>query len=272
MQYLQLAVPLALILWLAIWPLYGRTRWVHVAMTTAVIAAIILTFQWLWPSAYAPLAFIALLILAILFGRRRPVPRFHTRIWPAILTGLIALAATVLAAGLITARMRPNSSAVISTTFDLAPPFASAMAVTEGGRREIINRHRAVMDADSPSLSSWRGTGLATSLVPIDRWGRPFAEPQPVLAPCEGKVVMTGEDSRLGRFIHLKCAGREFFLSGLASITADGDVTAGTPVGTARELTLSYQTTGTTAHPFSGEPIWISLNGTVPVRGWVIWP
>jgi hypothetical protein len=272
MQYLQLAVPLALTLWLAIWPLYGRARWVHVAMTTALVVAIILTFQWLWPSAYAPLGLIALLILAIFFGRRRPVPRFHTRIWPAVLATLITLAATVLAAGLITARMRPNSSAVISTTFDLAPPFASAMAVTEGGRRQIINRHRAVMDANSPSLSSWRGTGLATTLVPVTRWGRPMAEPQPVLAPCEGRIAMTSEDSRLGRFIHLQCFGREFFLSGLTSITAEGEVAAGAPVGTASALTLSYQTTGTTTHPFSGEPMWLSLNGTVPVRGLVIFP
>jgi hypothetical protein len=266
MQYIQFAVPLALIFWFAIWPFYGRARWVHIAMTIAILAAIILLFPWLWPSAYAPLGLIALLLLAILFGRRRPVPRFHSRVWPTILAAGLTIAATVLAAGLATARLRPAAAV------DLAPPFASAMAITEGGARAVINRHRAVLDPASPSLSSWRGTGHAVSLYPVDRWGRPLTRPQPVLAPCAGRVMATGDDPRLGRYVLMICDGNIVTLSGLSDTTASGAIEAATPLGTASSLTLHAQTPGTPAHPFSGDPFWITLNGSFPVRGLVLWP
>jgi hypothetical protein len=266
MPYLQIAIPMALILWLAFWPMRGRARILHVLMTLALVAAIILTFQWLWPSAYAPLALIALFILAALFGRRRPVPRHHqARIWPGLIAAAVALAATVAAAGLVTARLPP------ATTLDLSSPFATATAIIEGGAREVINRHRAVLDVNSPSLSSWKGMAYAVTLQPIDSWGKPSAEPQAVLAPCAGPVT-TGEDTRLGTYIILTCAAETVVLSGLTTVTAEPAATAGAPLGAASSLTLHAQTPGTSAHPFSGDPLWITLNGSFPVRGWVIRP
>ncbi len=266
MPYLQIALPTALICWLAFWPLRGRARWLHVAMTASLLAPMILTFRWLWPSAYAPLGLLALLALAILVGRRRPVPRQPLPIWPGLLAATITVAGVVAAAGLVTARRLPT------TAFNLAPPFAAAMAITEGGTRTIINRHREVLDADSPSLSGWRGAGYAITLQPVDTWGRPLTESQPVLAPCEGQILATGEDTRLGHYLHLSCSGRHIFLSGFANVTATGAARAGAPLGTALSLTLHNQTPGTTAHPFSGAPLWITLNGTFPVRGWVLRP
>jgi hypothetical protein len=266
MPYLQIALPVALLIWLAIWPMRGRARLIHVAMTTALLAVIILLFSWLWPSAYAPLGLIALLILTAFLGRRRPPHRHGNSPWPGLLAALVALIAAVGTAGLVTARLRP------ATTLDLSPPFATAIAVTEGGARKVINRHLAVQDANSPSLSGWSGMAHGTTLQPVDGWGQPLTAPQSVIAPCAGTIIATGEDTRLGTYVTLACAGREIVLSGLTTSTATGPVSAGAALGTASSLTLHAQTPGTTAHPFSGNPLWITLNGLFPVRGLVLRP
>ncbi|MFM2388995.1 MAG: hypothetical protein RLZZ437_550 [Pseudomonadota bacterium] len=266
MPYVQIALPLALIIWLALWPLRGRARLIHVALTIASLCAIILLFPWLWPSAYAPVLLIILLILTVFLGRRRAPERHASSLWPGILAALATLTVTIGAAGLLTARLRP------AATLDLGLPFSTAFTVTEGGAREVINRHRAVLDANSPSLSSWTGTAYGITLQPVDHWGKSLTEAQPVLAPCAGPVTLTGQDSRLGRFVTLTCAGNHIVLSGLTSVTAQGGVEAGAPLGTATTLTLHAQTPGTSAHPFSGDPLWLSLNGSFPVRGWVIRP
>lgn len=266
MPYLQFALPIGLILWLALWPLRGNARVVHVVMAIAVIAGLILWFQWLWPSAYAPLAIAVLLALAIVFGRRRPADRRNPRSWPGFLAGLVTVFALVLAAWLISQRLRPLQ------TLDLTLPFSSPAAVTEGGRVVQINRHRAVMDADSPSLSGWRGQADAITLWPVDHLGRALTTPQQVNAPCDGAIAGTGQDTRLGHYLVLDCGGTWVVLSGLTDITASGQVFAGGPLGAALEMTLHAQLPGTAGHPFSGAPVPLSVNGTYPVRGWVLRP
>jgi hypothetical protein len=269
MEYLQLALPILLILWLALWPLRGRARLIHVAMTIAIVSGMILLVPWRWPSAYAPLALLAFLILTILIGRRRPPHRHGGSLWPAIFAALATLAAAIGTAGLITARLPP------STPLDLAPPFGTTIAVSEGGARAVINRHRAVLDANAPSLSGWVGTAHGTTLHAVDPWGKPLTAAQPVLAPCAGRVTATGTDGRLGAYVMLACDGHHIVLSGLASLAtlaAAGPVTTGAPLGTATSLTLHAQTPGTSVHPFSGDPRWITLHGRFPVRGLVIRP
>lgn len=266
MPTLQLALPIALILWLAVLPLPGHARIAHAAMTIALVLTIILFFAWLRPSAYAPIGVLILLVLALLFGRRRPADRRNPRILPGLLAASTALVASMAAAGLVTARLRP------AAMLDLAMPFAAATAITEGGARDIINRHRAVLDPASPRLSGWLGTAHAVTLHPVDALGRPLVAPQPVLAPCAGAVLAQGTDTRLGDYVMLACNGAQVVMSGLMTTRATGPVTLGQPIGTATTLTLHAQTPGTTAYPFSGTPEWISLNGTYPVRGWVLRP
>ncbi len=266
MPYLQLTLPILLILWLAILPMPGRARAAHAAMTIALVLTMILLFAWVWPSAYAPLGLLILLVLALLFGRRRAPDRRNPRIWPGLLATATALVAGIAAAGLVTARLRP------ATTLDLAMPFATAAAITQGGARAIINRHRSVLDPASPSLSGWLGTAHAATLQPVDTMGRPLITPQPVLAPCAGPTLAQGTDARLGPYVILACDGAQVVISGLATTQGSAPVEIGQPIGTATTLTLHAQSPGTTAHPFSGTPQWISLNGTYPVRGWVLRP
>lgn len=266
MQYLQLALPIALIIWLAVMPLAGRARVVHVAMTVAVVAALILTLPWLWPNVYAPVGLILLLALAILLGRHRAVDRRNARLWPGMVAGMATLVAMIAAVGLVIARLRP------AMTLDLGLPFATAMVITQGGARQIINTHRAVTDANSPSLSGWQGMADGISLQPVDNLGRVITTAQPVVAPCAGTVVGQGMDTRLGRYVMVQCADHMIVLSDLTSADARGAVTQGQPIGTALTLTLHAQSPGTAAHPFSGTPAAISLNGTYPVRGFVLRP
>jgi hypothetical protein len=267
LAWLQFMVPVALILWVALWPLRGRARLVHLAMTTMVVAVVALSGAWLWPSAYAPYGLGVLLIVVAGFGRRRPVARGQARLWPAVFGVLVTGLASIVVAGLVTARMRPPE------TLALALPFASPAAITEGGARSIINRHRAVARTDSPSLSGWGGMARAVTLRPVDHLGRPFAKARPVLAPCAGQVTGQGNDPRLGTYLMLDCAGRVIVMSDLVTSTPGaGPITAGQIIGTAASLTLHAQSPGTAAHPFSGTPQWLALNGRFPVRGAVLFP
>lgn len=264
MAYLQLIVPLVLILWLAVWPLRGRARWVHVVLVGAAVALIGLVGQWVWPTAYAPFGLMALVVLAVLLGRRRDVGRRQPRVVPGALAAIGAVAALAGVALAVEARLRP------ADMLDLTLPGAGRFVVTQGGNHWAINRHLAVNDADMPSLSGWRGQAFAVSLLPVDRFGRAGAAAVTVLAPCTGTVAAQGEDTRLGPYLVLDCTGIWVVLSGLTKVTATGEVTVGDAVGQGADMVIHAQSPGTAAHPFSGEPKWISLNGVFPVRGAVL--
>jgi hypothetical protein len=263
-QYLQLAVPLLLILWLALWPLRGRARWAHLAMTGVLVGLIALWGQWRWPSAYAPYVLGLLFLGAAVFGRRRSNGRRDSRMLPGFLATLIAMVAAFGLALGVEARLRP------ADLTDLALPAAGRFAVTQGGNHRLLNTHLVVNDADTPSLTGWRGQAYAIDLQPIDRFGRPLMNGLPVTAPCAGSIAGQGEDTRLGRYLILDCAGTWVVLSGLDSIAATGPLAVGSLVGQGNRITLHAQTPGTATHPFSGEPLWISLNGTYPVRSAIL--
>ncbi len=264
MAYLQFGVPLLLILWLAIWPLPGRARWVHAALVAGLIVVVALFAQWLWPSAFAPYVLLGLVLLAALAGRRRALPRGQVRLWPGVLAGMVALAAWTGVGFGVQARLRP------AAVTELAMPLAGSALVTQGGRHRSINAHLAVLDRDTPSLSGWRGQAHGVTLVPVDVWGRAVAGPVDVLAPCAGRIADHGTDERLGAYVVLDCAGIEVVLSGVDAVTVEGTVAAGDPLGRGAGVVIHAQTPGTAQHPFSGDPLWIGLEGVFPVRGMVL--
>jgi hypothetical protein len=264
MAYLQLGLPLALILWLVFWPLRGRARWLHVALVAGCVGLVALVGQWVWPSAYTPYVLMGLVVLAAVLGRRREVDRWTTGLWPGLLaTGGAVLVWAGVAFG-VDARLRPAELVALRL------PVSGALLVTQGGRHGAINAHLAVMDPDMPSLSGWRGQSYAVALAPVDGWGRARNGVQDVRAPCAGQVVGQGTDTRLGRYLTLDCAGVWVVLSGLDTVAANGAVGAGDPVGQGAGVVVHAQTPGTAQHPFSGEPRWIGLDGVFPVRGMVL--
>jgi hypothetical protein len=267
MDYVQLAVPLGLIVWLAVWPLKGRARWAHAAAVLGVVALIGLVGQWGWPTAYAPYGLLALAVLAAAFGRRRVLGRGDRAGW---LGGTLAAAVAMAAFGgvglALEARLRPVQ--VVS----LSLPVTGAVLVTEGGNHWAINAQMAVLDPDSPSLTSWRGAGLGVVLVAVDGWGRAKRAVMDVQAPCAGQVVLVTTDARLGQAVVLDCAGDWVVLGGMDGVSvAEGmQVVPGAAVGTAVALTLHAQTPGVAGHPFSGTPLAMVLDDRYAVRGMVL--
>jgi hypothetical protein len=272
MAYLQLGVPALMILWLAVWPLRGRARWVHVGLVAGLVGALALGLQWRWPSAYAPYGLILMTVLAAAFGRRRAVGRQGAGpVWPVLLALLAAVAAWGAVGFGIKVRLPPGGA-----YRDLALPMAGRVLVTEGGRHWTVNRHQEVTDPDAPSLTGWRGAARAVAVEPVDGWGRAVAAPVEVRAPCGGAVAGRGEDGRLGRYLILECGGAWVVLSGLAGVAVGGpevagpEVAAGGVLGSGRAVVIHAQSPGTAQHPFSGDPVWIRLGGVFPTRGQVL--
>jgi hypothetical protein len=267
MAYLQVGVPALMILWLVVWPMRGRARWVHVGLVAGLVAALALGLVWRWPSAYAPYALIALVGLAALLGRRRAVPRHGMgAVWPVLLALVLAVLAWGGVAFGIKARLQPGGAYQ-----EVALPLVGRALVTQGGRHWTVNRHLAVIDPNAPSLSGWQGAARAVEVVPVDGWGRAVAGPVEVRAPCPGVVVGQGEDSRLGTYLTLDCDGTWVVLSGLARVSTEGpEVAAGAVVGMGEAVVIHAQSPGTGLHPFSGDPLWIRLDGIFPVRGQVL--
>jgi hypothetical protein len=265
MEYVQLAVPVGLIIWLAVWPLKGRARWLHAAAVLGVVALIGLVGQWGWPSAYAPFALLGLALLAAVIGRRRPLGRHDRGGWLGGLVMLLVAGVAIAGAGLaVQARLRPTELVALEM------PFAGSALVTQGGKLQAINRLRAVLDADSPSLTSWKGVGAGVELVAVDGWGRATGAALAVVSPCAGHVVLVTEDERLGQAVVLDCAGVWVVLGGMDGVSAQGDVAAGARLGQSARLTVHAQTPGVAAHPFSGDPLAMVLGDRYAVRGMVL--
>jgi hypothetical protein len=264
MAYLQFGLPLAMILWLAFWPLRGRARWLHVTLVAGCVGMAALFGQWVWPSAYAPYVLLALVVPAAVLGRRRGTDRRAATLWPGVLTAGAGLAAWAAVGVGVDARLRPGD------LVGLEMPLGGAALVTQGGGHRAINAHLAVLDPDSPSLSGWRGQAHAVDLAPVNGWGRVQPGAQDVRAPCAGQVAGQGTDTRLGQYLTLDCAGVWVVLSGLETSRASGAVGAGDVVGQGGTVVIHAQTPGTPQHPFSGEPLWIGLDGVFPVRGMVL--
>ncbi len=264
MALVQIGLPLGMILWLAFWPLRGRARWAHVVLVAGIAGVAALFGQWLWPSAYAPYGLIGLVLLAAVLGRRRAVDRRGGSVWPGVMAGVAGLAAWAGVVMGIGARLSPGDLVALTA------PMRGAVLVTQGGTRAAINAHLAVMDPDTPSLSGWRGQAYAVAVVPVDGWGRVQPVVQDVLAPCAGAVVGQGTDSRAGVYVTLDCAGVWVVLSGLEEVSAAGAVAEGDVVGQGAGVVIHAQTPGTPQHPFSGDPLWMGLDGVFAVRGMVL--
>lgn len=189
--------------------------------------------------------------------------------------------------------------------------------VVHGGSRPLINRHLLVCDPSRPLHAAYRGQAYAMDIVATGRWGLPGrgARPQPrdprahaifggarVRAPCTGRVVQARGDrpdmpvpqpdrSLLeGNHVLLDCGGGVWLLlahlaQGSVGVAAGERVVRGAPVGrvgnsgnsTLPHLHLHAQRPGTADRPLSGGPLWLAIDGRLPVRGMrmqgkPIWP
>lgn len=237
----QVALPLALIAWLAFLPAGSLAgRWLQAAGTGAFLFALSRVAQWAVPAWWLPLAYGGLWLVAVLswvlHGRRAEVP-----LLPDAPKGWAGLALSMLLLGLggwygaqaLAGRAPPPVKVV-----DIANPFAPGhYLVASGGSTPLVNAHMRTLDTTVERYLPWRGQSYAVDFTGLGPWGlrasgwRP-ADPAAYVifgtelrAPCDGSVVaaeggmpdfdVPHEDpvNRLGNHVILQCGDAEIVLA-----------------------------------------------------------
>jgi hypothetical protein len=237
----QVALPLALLVWLAVWPagnLLGGL--LQVAGTGVFLFALARVAQWALPVWWLPWVYGALwLAAAAAWGLRHGA--VGQALLPEAALGWGALALSVVLLGLggwygarALAGARPPPVEVV----DIANPFGSGRyLVGHGGSNTLVNGHLRTLDDGVARFRPWRGQSYAVDFFGLGPWGlrangwRP-AEPRAyaifgaeLRAPCAGRVVaaegsrpdfdVPEQDSvdRLGNHVILRCGTAEIVLA-----------------------------------------------------------
>ena len=298
----QLLVPLLLIALLATGRGTARTLLPRLAVVTLYLFAIHALGLWTRVPGWTPWVLAALALGAAARARSRAgaarLPRAVQRIADPAVFVVVAAIGLWGGAEAILAR-RPPPAAVV----DLAWPLvAGVYAVANGGSRLIANAHLKTLDTRVARYATWRGQSYALDIVGVDSWGRVSdglwpADParyaifgRRVLAPCDGRVVASGNDApdmpvprldpdrRLGNYVILECGDAHVLLAHLrqGSVTAAaGDrVRTGDVLGVVGNsgnsdephLHIHVQRPGTPDAPIAAEPLALRLAGRFPVR------
>lgn len=258
----QIALPLALIAWLALLPAGSIAGFaLQVAGTGALLLALALVAQWAvvpwWLPRLYGLLWAAAILWPLLDGRLRGlswVPEGRAGWALAALSVLLLGLGAWYAAQALRGRTPPPVAVV-----DIASPFgAGKYLVGSGGGLQIVNAHLRTLDPGVPRYRAWRGQSYAVDFFGLNRLGtrasglRP-PEPAsyaifgaPVHAPCAGEVLaaeaampdfrVPEQDAvnRLGNHVLLRCADAVIVLAHLqkGSVT----VAAGDSVSTGQRL------------------------------------
>jgi hypothetical protein len=297
----QLALPLALILWLGLRPLRNRVGfWLQVLAAAFAVAALALAGMGLpW---WLPLLYALLLVVAAVAGH----PRVQARTWPARATawiGVIAMTGLGVLFGALAAWALAGRAPSAAEPVQLGFPFRSGeYLVVNGGSTLPVNFHLETLDLDVPGHRSYHGQSYGVDLVKVDRWGlrasgvlprdpRSYAIfGEPVYAPCAGTVVGARDGlpdlpvpevdriNMTGNFVLLRCAQADVLLAHLREGTVrvrEGEkIAVGAPLGqignsgntSEPHLHIHAQRPGTAERPFSGAPLPIEFNGRFLVR------
>lgn len=301
---LQIALPLALLLWLALRPLKSRLGFVvQVVATAAVLIALHLAGLWLAPPWWTPwlwwILFGGALALAV---RRLPLHALPTD--PAGWTATILLAALGSYGAMVAASAWSGRQPPDAPTVDLAFPLPPGRYyVANGGTTGAISSHAKTLDRSVPRFRAWHGQSYGVDIVAIDRLGLQAdgVEPRdpaayrifgrPVLAPCAGAVV-SGVDglpdmpvprmdqaNMAGNHVVLACEGRHILLAhmrkGSVAVRPGEKVRLGRRLGdvgnsgnsSMPHLHIHAQSPGPPGSPFAGDPLPLRLRGIFPVRG-----
>ena len=200
----QVAVPVALILWMWLAPPNSAFGFgIQFAASAACLWATAWLGIWLVPPGWAPWAFGAGLLAAAGLALRQRHP-FSSALPATPGAWAVAVVFTALgvasAYGILTAwRSRAEPSAVVNLAFPLGP---GRYLVVNGGGGASTNAHLETLDASQPRFRVWRGQSYGVDLVQLDGLGLRAKGLQPadprayriygarVLAPCAGRVVL----------------------------------------------------------------------------------
>lgn len=260
----QIALPVALIAWLLIWPapsLIGLA--LQAAGTGVFLFALARVAQWALPVWWLPWVYgvlwLAALVIAVL---ARP----GVSDLAAVPSGGWSWAGAALSAVLLGAGGWFGGQALMGRSAPPVPvvhisnPFGDGrFLVASGGSHPIVNAHMRTLDQSVERFRPWRGQSYAVDFFGLGPWGlrargwRP-ADPSayavfgaPLVAPCSGSIVavensmpdfeVPREDpvNRLGNHVILRCGEAEIVMAHMrkGSVTvAPGDMVAnGDPLG-----------------------------------------
>lgn len=302
---LQTAIPLILILWLAILPPRNLAGFWMLGL-----AAALMTFAaarlgiWVFPPRWVPYLLALLLVAAVVWrlirAPQRPLLPSGAFGWTTlvILAGVAGTAGLQSGAALMASRMPEGPS------IDLAWPLGpGTYLVANGGASASINSHTALLDPAQPLHTGFGGSGYGVDLIAVNGWGLRASgimpvDPAgylifgtPVLAPCAGQVILAeggrtdmpvpqvDEEYPAGNHVLLRCGDHDILLAhfrqGSLQVVVGDDLAIGqhiAEVGNSGEssephLHIHAQMPGTPDAPFGGAAVPVRLEDRFLVRG-----
>jgi hypothetical protein len=259
----QVVLPVALLLWLALLP--ARSG-LGLALQMAGIGAALLALALVAPGAvvpwWSPYVYGAVWAATALrhalrahAARMALLPKRQLG-WVSVAFGLGLLGvAGWYCEEALGARTLPAIQ-VVSISNPLGP---GRYLVANGGSREIVNPHLRTLDPSVERYRAWRGQSYAIDVVGLNRWGTRAGGLRPVdpadyaifgaevHAPCEGDVLQVENGmpdlrvpeqdtaNRLGNHVMLRCGEAVIVLAhlrqGSVAVQPGQTVTAGDPIG-----------------------------------------
>jgi hypothetical protein len=293
---LQVVLPVALLLWLALRRHPNQAAWVlAVVLVASLLLVLHLAGLWLMLPWYLPALYGVVGLFAAAYAWRQSRDR---RRWPHGTSEWVGVAMRMAAAGVgavaavYAALGGPRPDGAVDVAFPLRQ---GTYLVANGGRIELRNAH--LMTLTEQRFRAYRGQSFGVDLVRIDRLGRRARGLQPsdpaeytifgdsVFAPCAGHVVRATDGladqpvpevdraHMAGNYVLLNCGDAWVLLGHLRAssvrVSAGETVLVGAPLGrvgntgntSEPHLHIHAQRPGTDAMPLGGEPLPIRFDG-----------
>jgi hypothetical protein len=302
----QVALPLALLAWLALFQAGSMVGWLmQAAGIAALLFALARVAQWALPVWWLPWGY-AGVFLAIVAWQVSALPAR-----PPLPHGAWAWSAMVVSAGLLalgsfyTVKALSGRALPPVEVVDISNPFGPGRyLVGHGGSNTLVNGHMRTLDASVERFRPWRGQSYAVDFFGLGAWGLRARGWQPadpaayaifgaeLRAPCAGVVAAARADmpdfevpesdqvNRLGNHVILRCGGAEIVFAhmrqGSIAVVAGDRIEVGHRLGevgnsgasTEPHLHIHAQRPASEGAPsISGGPLALRIDGRSLVRG-----
>lgn len=259
----QVALPIALLIWLAFTPFRSILVVAFLALGTgALLFALARVAQWALPVWWLPFVYGGLWLAAVVArpllrgrGGLSVLPR-NSWGWSCLALSILMLGAGAWYGARAVAARNPPPAEVA----DIANPFGPGhYLVAHGGSNTLVNGHMKTLDERVERYRAWRGQSYAVDFFGIGPLGLRARGWQPtdptayaifgaeLRAPCDGLVVaaeggmpdfeVPNHDAvnRLGNHVILRCGSAEIVLAhmrqGSLAVAAGDRATTGDPLG-----------------------------------------
>lgn len=302
----QVALPLTLLVWLALSPAKGWLVWgLQLISVAAILLGIGLAALWTMPPFWTPYGYALLFVIIAAYHLKKS--DFSSKGFRQASTTSSVLILIVAGLGMVggylsyqalKGRVQPEEEVV-----NIAAPFNHGYyLVAHGGATQMVNVHLMTLEQTVERYAPWRGQSKALDIFRItplglhkDGWrpqdpARYTTFGTPVVAPCSGEIALVVDgiedmpvpkmdrEHMAGNHVAINCGGFFVFLAHLRSgsiLVARGDnVEAGDPLGqmgnsgnsSEPHLHVHAQKELPSGEPLGGEPLWLTIDGRFPVR------